>query len=119
MQEGRRESRAERPVAAVQLRGAGVKRRPVRHSTIPRSLPPRTPRRQAPPRRKKVGRIPSRRRAARILKTSEASLLDVIDSLLNKGVVLNADVILALANVDLVYLRLSALLVAADRLKIG
>ncbi|HEY7498091.1 MAG TPA: gas vesicle protein GvpJ [Vicinamibacterales bacterium] len=41
----------------------------------------------------------------------------MIDSLLNKGVVLNADVILALANVDLVYLRLSALLVAADRLK--
>jgi hypothetical protein len=53
--------------------------------------------------------------AARILETSETSLLDVIDSLLNKGVVLNADVILALANVDLVYLRLSALLCAADR----
>ena len=46
---------------------------------------------------------------------SETSLLDVIDSLLNKGVVLNADIILALANVDLVYLRLSALLCAADR----
>jgi hypothetical protein len=45
----------------------------------------------------------------------ETSLLDVIDSLLNKGVVLNADVILALADVDLVYLRLSALLCAADR----
>jgi hypothetical protein len=29
--------------------------------------------------------------------------------------VLNADVVLALANVDLVYLRLSALLCAADR----
>ena len=42
-------------------------------------------------------------------------LLDVIDGLLNKGVVLNADVVLALANVDLVYLRLSALLCAADR----
>jgi len=47
----------------------------------------------------------------------EASLLDVIDSLLNKGVVLNADVILALADVDLVYLRLSALLCAADRVE--
>jgi hypothetical protein len=45
----------------------------------------------------------------------DTSLLDVIDSLLNKGVVLNADVILALADVDLVYLRLSALLCAADR----
>jgi hypothetical protein len=57
----------------------------------------------------------ARRRAARIVLSSETSLLDVIDSLLNKGVVLNADVILALANVDLVYLRLSALLCAADR----
>jgi hypothetical protein len=53
------------------------------------------------------------------VESSEASLLDVIDSLLNKGVVLNADVMLALANVDLVYLRLSALLVAADRLHEG
>lgn len=52
---------------------------------------------------------------ARLVDESDASLLDVIDSLLNKGVVLNADVILALANVDLVYLRVSALLSAADR----
>jgi hypothetical protein len=40
----------------------------------------------------------------------------VIDNLLNKGVVLNADVILALADVDLVYVRLSALVCAADRI---
>jgi len=40
----------------------------------------------------------------------------VIDNLLNRGVVLNADVILALADIDLVYLRLSALLCAADRI---
>jgi hypothetical protein len=53
---------------------------------------------------------------ARIIDRSEASLLDLIDSLLNKGVVLNADLILGLADVDLVYLRLSALLTAADRL---
>ena len=45
----------------------------------------------------------------------EQSLVDVLDSLLNQGVVLNAELILALANVDLVYLRLSALLCAADR----
>jgi hypothetical protein len=31
-------------------------------------------------------------------------------------VVLNADLILALANVDLIYVRLSALICAADRL---
>jgi hypothetical protein len=52
---------------------------------------------------------------AQILGHSETSLLDVIDSLLNKGVVLNADVILSLAKVDLVYLHLAALLCAADR----
>jgi hypothetical protein len=46
----------------------------------------------------------------------EPSLADVIDNLLNRGVVLNADLILALADVDLVYVRLSALLCAADRI---
>ena len=46
---------------------------------------------------------------------SDSSLLDVLDNLLNRGVVVNADLILALADVDLVYVRLSALLCAADR----
>jgi hypothetical protein len=54
--------------------------------------------------------------AARILETDEASLLDVVDNALNKGVVLNGDVTLALAHVDLVYVRLSLLLCAADRI---
>lgn len=45
----------------------------------------------------------------------EASLLDVIDHTLNKGVVLNGDLTLGLANVDLIYARLSLLLCAADR----
>jgi hypothetical protein len=96
-----------------------VKRPRVRHSTVPAASPPRTPPRPSPPRRRRLSTVrprpPARRRAARIVTRSETSLLDVIDSLLNKGVVLNADVILALANVDLVYLRLSALLCAADR----
>ena len=91
---------------------------PVRLSTVPRHPPPHSPRRPSPPRRPKMPKPPrqvaSRRKVARIVH-SETSLLDVIDSLLNKGVVLNADIILALANVDLVYLRLSALLCAADR----
>jgi len=46
----------------------------------------------------------------------EASLLDVIDHLLNKGVMANGDVTLGVAGIDLIYLRLSALLCAADRL---
>ena len=58
---------------------------------------------------------PAPREVARIIDQSDSSLLDVLDNLLNRGVVLNADLILALANVDLVYVRLSALLCAADR----
>jgi hypothetical protein len=46
---------------------------------------------------------------------TNATLLDLVDNLLSKGVVLHADAILALADVDLVYLRLTALLCAADR----
>lgn len=45
----------------------------------------------------------------------QASLLDLVDGLLNQGVVLNGDLIIGVAGVDLVYLRLSALLAAADR----
>jgi hypothetical protein len=63
----------------------------------------RAPKRTAP--KSQVGRILD----------DDSSLLDLIDNLLNKGVMLNADLILALADVDLVYIRLSALLCAADR----
>lgn len=55
------------------------------------------------------------RQVGRIIDEEEPSLVDLIDNLLSKGVMLNADLILALANVDLVYIRLSALLCAADR----
>ncbi|HZS35074.1 MAG TPA: gas vesicle protein [Methylomirabilota bacterium] len=46
---------------------------------------------------------------------ADASLLDIVDHLLTKGVVVTGDVVLGLADVDLVYLRLAALLCAADR----
>jgi len=42
---------------------------------------------------------------------------DLLDHLLNKGVVIQAEVVLSLAGVDLVYLRLQALLSAADRVR--
>lgn len=58
---------------------------------------------------------PPRRQVARIIDRDETSLVDLIDNLLSNGVVLNADLVLALANVDLVYVRVSALLCAADR----
>ena len=92
-----------------------MSRRPPRHSTVARGRPPKLARPAAPPPGPKRPK-PPRSQVARIIDESETSLLDIIDNLLNRGVVLNADVILALANVDLVYLRLSALLCAADRL---
>jgi Gas vesicle protein len=98
-----------------------------RVSTIPRRKPEKRPRAPLPPKPSRPG-PPSRpappksipaRTVARIIDDSETSLLDVVDNLLNRGVLLNADVILSLANVDLVYLRLSALLCSADRILPG
>lgn len=45
----------------------------------------------------------------------ESSLLDLVDNLLNQGVVLSGEVVIGLAGIDLIYLRLSAVLCAADR----
>jgi hypothetical protein len=50
-----------------------------------------------------------------LIDTSDVSLLDTVDHLLNQGVVITGEVILGLAGVDLIYLRLSAVLCAADR----
>jgi hypothetical protein len=46
---------------------------------------------------------------------AQNSLLDLVDNLLNQGVLIHGEVVLGLAGVDLVYLQLSALLCAADR----
>ena len=96
-----------------------------RHSTVPRQKPAKEQRTGTPlpppgPRPRPAPRVATprpqpRREIGRIFEESETSLVDVIDNLLNRGVVLNADLILALADVDLVYVRLSALLCAADR----
>jgi hypothetical protein len=45
----------------------------------------------------------------------QSSLLDVLDNVLNRGAVLNGDVVLGVANVDLVYVKLSVLLAAVDK----
>ena len=68
-----------------------------RHRRIPRTRPPR------------------QSDAELVLDSSEASLLDIVDNVLNKGVVLSGDLTIALAQVDLIYARLSLLLCAADR----
>jgi hypothetical protein len=56
-----------------------------------------------------------RTEAERVFDTEDASLLDIVDNVLNKGVVLSGDLTIALASVDLIYARLSLLLCAADR----
>lgn len=53
--------------------------------------------------------------ADQVLDASQGSVLDLIDRLLNKGVMANGDLTLGVAGVDLIYLRLAALLAAADR----
>lgn len=69
-------------------------------------------RRGGPPRRRPAA-------AERVLGPENSSLLDIVDNVLSKGVVLTGDVTLALADVELVYLRLSLLLCAADRVLPG
>ena len=62
---------------------------------------------------------PTRATARDVLDTTDSSLLDLVDNLLNRGVVISGEVMLGLAGVDLVYLRVSALLCAADRISVG
>ena len=52
----------------------------------------------------------------KLIEDADATLLELVDHVLNKGVVVSGDVMLSIAGVDLVYLRLSALLCAADRI---
>jgi hypothetical protein len=58
---------------------------------------------------------PKRSTAEEIVDRADASLLEIVDHVLNKGVMVQGEVFLGVAGVDLVYLRLSALLCAADR----
>ena len=55
-------------------------------------------------------------KAQQILEEADASLLDLVDHVLNKGVLIEGEILLGLADIDLVYLKLSALLCAADRI---
>jgi len=47
--------------------------------------------------------------------TTDTSVLDLLDRVLNTGVMATGDLTLGVAGVDLIYLRLSALLCAVDR----
>jgi hypothetical protein len=75
-------------------------------------------RRSVRPRRASAVGVPARAGRARGVTPfleRDASLLELVDNLLEKGVMLSGDVVLSIAGVDLVYLRLSALLCAVDR----
>jgi len=54
--------------------------------------------------------------AETVLETPDSTVLDLIDELLNKGVMATGDVTLGVAGIDLIYLRLSSILCAADRI---
>ena len=58
--------------------------------------------------RRSVRRAPS-------LELADASLLDLVDNVLNKGIIISGEVVIGIAEVDLIYLRLGVLLCAADR----
>jgi hypothetical protein len=60
-----------------------------------------------------VSRRPLDTRA--LLDEADASLLDLVDNVLTKGVVIDGEVVLGLAGVDLIYVRLGVILCAADR----
>jgi hypothetical protein len=92
---------ADRPVGRV----------PRRKNVAGANLVGRVPRRKTAPGADPAGH----RDADGVLDSGDATLLDIVDNVLNKGVVLSGDLTIALAQVDLVYARLSLLLCAADR----
>jgi hypothetical protein len=71
----------------------------------------RRPRRLGPLQRRR-----SRRAHGLVLTRADATLLDLVDNVLNKGVMVDGEVVLGVAGVDLVYLRLFAILCAVDKL---
>lgn len=52
---------------------------------------------------------------AELLETGDASLLELIDHVVDKGVVLSGDLVIGVADVDLIYVRVAALVCPADR----
>ena len=50
-----------------------------------------------------------------VLEHPDTTLLDLVDRLLAKGVMANGDLVLGVAGVDLIYVRLAAILCASDR----
>jgi hypothetical protein len=111
----RARARAERPRDFARP-WRGKQERSLRRGSLCRSPAPAVfVRRQSPmAARKRTAKQPPRSISSSTL-AEDATLLDMLDRLPNKGVVVGGDVVLGVAGVDLVYLRLSALLSAVDR----
>lgn len=61
-------------------------------------------------------RVPESSTVAQAVMGAQGTLLDLVDNLLNRGVLVTGEAVLGVANVDLIYLRLTALLAAADKI---
>jgi hypothetical protein len=61
---------------------------------------------------------PSADEAQQIIETADASLLDIVDHVLNQGVVISGAIVIGVADVDLIYLGLSVVLCSADLVQV-
>lgn len=52
-----------------------------------------------------------------ILKSKDVTLLEILDRVLDKGVVISGDIVISLANVDLIYLGLRVLLSSVETME--
>ena len=52
-----------------------------------------------------------------ITKSKDVSLLEVLDRILNKGVVISGDLVISVADIDLVYLGLKLLLSSVETME--
>ena len=51
------------------------------------------------------------------LKSEEVTLLEILDRVLNKGVVISGDIVISVADVDLIYLGLRVLLSSVETME--
>jgi hypothetical protein len=67
--------------------------------------------------RREASRQRQERGVARALRDRDVSLLDLVDRLLDGGVVIHGDITLAVADVDLVYVGLRALISSVETIE--
>jgi hypothetical protein len=73
--------------------------------------------RQAWQGRREASRERQERNVSRALRDRDVSLLDLVDRLLDGGVVIHGDITLAVADVDLVYVGLRALISSVETIE--